>query len=165
MEKIVVAAVSENGVIGSNGNIPWHSREDLQYFKSITMGYPVIMGRKTFESLKKPLKGRLNIVLTRNLNASYDFEDVKTFNELYKAFAYLENIVKAEKVFIIGGSEIYSQAISSADRMSISRMNFKAEGNVYFPEIDWNEWQEEDRFKYQEFDAVIYKRIHKENKN
>lgn len=165
MEKIIVAAVSENGVIGNNGGIPWHSKEDLQYFKSLTMGFPVIMGRKTFESLKKPLKGRLNVVLTRNISARYDIEDVVAFYDLNEALRYLENDVKAEKVFIIGGSEIYRQAVPSADRMCISRMKFQAEGNVCFPEINWNEWYEQDRLKYQEFDAVIYTRINKENKN
>lgn len=158
MEKIIVVAVSKNGVIGKNGTIPWHSKEDLQYFKSLTMGSPVIMGRKTFESLKKPLKGRLNVVISRNHDLKYDLEGVVVFNELKEAFNYCKNQEKADKVFIIGGAEIYKAALKDADVLSISRMNFEVDGDVLFPEVDWSKWEEETRIKYSDFDVVLYMR-------
>lgn len=95
MQKIIVAAVAQNGVIGSDGTIPWHSREDMQYFKSLTMGSPIIMGRKTYESLGKPLKGRLNIVISRHMKSAS--EDLLVFDSLQKAYDYCRNEAKAIK--------------------------------------------------------------------
>lgn len=138
--------------------IPWHSKEDLQYFKSLTMGFPVIMGRKTFESLKKPLKGRLNIVISRNKELNYDLEGVKVFNTLESAYAYCRETEKSEKVFIIGGGEIYKQAIKTADVMSISRMKIVAEGDTFFPDFDKNKWEEETKINYPDFDVILYVR-------
>lgn len=158
MQKIIVVAVAQNGVIGKEGSIPWHSREDMQYFKSLTMGSPIIMGRKTFESLGKPLKGRLNIVISRHESLKETFPEVMVFNSLQKAFDYCENEAGAEKVFIIGGGEIYKEAVKTADGMSISQMKFEAEGNVYFPEFDSSQWVREVKAGYDDFDVVWYKR-------
>ncbi|HEX2865386.1 MAG TPA: dihydrofolate reductase [Ignavibacteriales bacterium] len=156
MQKIIVAAVAQNGVIGNNGTIPWHSREDMQYFKSLTMGSPIIMGRKTYESLGKPLKGRLNIVISRMMKS--ELPDVLVFASLSEAFKYCENEAKAEKVFIIGGGEIYKEAVTSADLMSLSEMKFEAEGNVFFPEVDTSKWEREVRADYEDFQVIWYKR-------
>ncbi|MDP4192948.1 MAG: dihydrofolate reductase [Bacteroidota bacterium] len=161
MEKIIVVAVSKNGVIGKGGTIPWHSKEDMQYFKSLTMGFPVVMGRKTFESLKKPLKGRLNIVISRNKELKYNYDEVKVFNDLTDAYNYCSDHEKVEKIFIIGGAEIYKQAIKTADVLSVSRMDFEAEGDVLFPELDWGKWEEETRIKYPDFSVVLYVRKRK----
>lgn len=151
-----MVAISKNGIIGNKGSIPWHSKEDLQYFKSLTMGFPVIMGRKTFESLKKPLKGRLNLVISRNKDLYYDSEDVRVFNQLKEAYDFCRNEIKAKKVFIIGGADVYNQAINDADVLSISKMNFESEGDVFFPKIDWTKWEEETRIKHTDFDIVLY---------
>lgn len=156
MQKIIVAAVAQNGVIGNEGSIPWHSREDMQYFKSLTMGSPIIMGRKTYESLGKPLKGRLNIVISRIMKS--EVPDLLVFTSLSEAYKYCENEVKAEKVFIIGGGEIYKEAVKTADAMSLSEMKFKAEGNVFFPELEPSKWEREVKAEYEDFQVIWYKR-------
>jgi dihydrofolate reductase len=155
---IIIVAVATNGVIGkANGEMPWHVKEDFQHFKKTTMGSPIIMGRKSFESLGKPLKGRENIVVTRNVNLNYDFDDVKIFLSLNEAIEYCKSLNK-EKIFITGGGEIYKQSISSADEMIISHMKFEAEGEVKFPEIDMNEWYIDSKDDREQFAIITYKR-------
>ncbi len=156
MRKIIISAVARNGVIGrSNGEMPWHSREEFQHFKNTTLGSPIIMGRKTFESLGKPLKGRLNIVVSHQPNLNLGFEEVKIFNGLNEAIEYCGG-ASFEKIFIIGGGKIYMQAIEVADEMIISIMNFEAEGDVFFPEIDSEVWTVENRDKRSEFEILTY---------
>ncbi len=158
MEKIIIVAVAKNNVIGNNGTIPWHSKEELQHFKNTTMGSPIIMGRKTFESIKKPLKGRTNIVISRNENLKYDFDEIKIFKSLENAYEFCENELKPEKVFIIGGGEIYKEAMKDADKIRISRMNLSAEGDVFFSEIDEIMWEKTSSESYQEFEVEVYER-------
>jgi len=139
LKKILIAAVSKNNIIGKDGKVPWHSEEELQFFKKNTIGFPVIMGRKTWESLGKPLQGRLNIVVTSNQEYSSPYHEVVFFFSLQQALKFCVTSVY-EKIFIIGGGEIYKQIISDADEMIISEMNFETEGDVYFPEIDGTKW-------------------------
>ena len=115
------------------------------------------MGRKSFESLGKPLKGRENIVVTRNADLNYDFDDVKIVHSLDEAIAHCKLLSK-EKIFITGGGEIYKQSISIADEMIISHMKFEAKGEVKFPEIDMNEWYIDSRDNRDQFEIVTYKR-------
>jgi dihydrofolate reductase len=158
LKKIIIVAVAQNGVIGkSNGEISWHVKEEFQHFKNTTMGFPMIMGRKTFNSLGKPLKGRPHLVVSRNKNLSISFEEVKIFLSIDEAIKGAEEYNK-EKVFIIGGGEIYSQSINIVDEMLISFMKFEAEGDVYFPKIDNTIWQEESREKRDEFEIVKFVR-------
>ena len=158
MKKIIISAVAQNGVIGrSNGEMPWHSKEEFQHFKNTTIGFPIIMGRVTFETLGKPLKGRLNIIITRRNNLHYKFDDVKIFNSLNDAYSFCEE-QKYEKAFVIGGGKIYKQAMESVDEMLISIMNFEAEGDVYFPKIDENIWTMSKREKRSEFEILTYER-------
>ncbi|MCL5029266.1 MAG: dihydrofolate reductase [Bacteroidetes bacterium] len=158
MKKIIISAIAKNGVIGrSNGEMPWHSKEEFQHFKSTTFGFPVIMGRVTFETLGKPLKGRLNVIITSNNNLKYDFNDVKIFNSLEQAFEFCES-QKFEKVFIIGGGKIYKQAMKYVDEMIISIMNFEAEGDVFFPEINPRNWKIISSEKRNEFEILTYVR-------
>ena len=158
MKIIIISAVAQNRVIGkSNEEMPWHSKEEFQHFKQTTFGFPVIMGRKTFETLGKPLKGRLNIILTRNTDFKYDFDEVKIFDSLENAYTFCEDH-DYEKVFIIGGAQIYNQAMSTADEMLISIMKFEAEGDVLFPKIDDNLWLIESREKRNEFEILKYKK-------
>jgi dihydrofolate reductase len=158
---IIISAISRNGVIGrSNGKMPWHMKEEFQHFKDTTMGFPIIMGRKTFESLGKPLKGRLNIVITRNPNLKLDFDEVKKFFSLKESLEYCLSLGQ-EKVFITGGGEIYKQAINIADEMILSFLTFDAEGEVYFPKIDMQIWKEESRDERNDFEIVRYVRIEK----
>lgn len=163
MKKIIISAVAKNGVIGrSSGEIPWHSKEEFQHFKSTTLGFPIIMGRITFETLGKPLKGRLNIVISSNNRLKYDFEEVVIFNSLDEAYVFCEK-KDYEKVFIIGGAKIYKQAMDDADKMIISIMNFEAEGDVYFPEISKEIWEVVSKEKRNEFEIQVYIRRYRDD--
>lgn len=154
MIKSIIVAIAGNGVIGrSNGKMPWHVKEEFQHFKKTTLGFPVIMGRKTFETLGKPLNGRLNVIVSRNKNYKLDNEKVIIKDSLQKAIEYCSNL-RFEKIFIIGGGEIYNQAISLVDEMIISYMKFDAEGDVRFPVFnkeDWNIFKIDDRENFEIF--------------
>ena len=158
MKKIIISAKSKNGVIGRQGELPWHSKDEFLHFKTTTFGSPIIMGRKTFQSLGKPLKGRLHLVITRQKNFSLSFREVLILNDLETAFAYCEKN-NFEKVYVIGGGEIYKQAINYADELIISIMNIEVDGDVFFPAIDPSLWKEISREKRNEFDIVVYSKI------
>jgi dihydrofolate reductase len=131
--------------------MPWHEKEEFQHFKKTTLGFPVIMGRKTFETLGKPLKGRENIIVTRNKDFTVNFDETKIFHSLEDAINYCDS-KNSEKAFIIGGGQIYKQAISIADEMILSFMKFEAEGEVKFPEINYEKWEQissEDRERFE----------------
>jgi dihydrofolate reductase len=158
LKLIIISAVAQNGVIGrSNGDMPWHIKEEFQHFKNTTLGFPIIMGRKTFETLGKPLKGRLNIIVTRDVERSFEFDDVKKFYSLNEAIEYCR-ASNPEKTFIIGGGEIYRQGIMLADEMIISFLDFEAEGDVCFPKIDESVWKAEMREKRSQFEIVYFRR-------
>ena len=167
MRKIIISAVAKNGVIGlvsvtksdrkNNGELPWHISEEFRHFKQTTLGSPVIMGRKSFDALGKPLPKRENIVISRNSGLVYPFNDIKIFNSLNKAFEYCEE-KHYEKVFVIGGGQIYAQAINEVDEMIISKLNFDAEGEIFFPAFDENEWEIVERDKREQFEIFWYKR-------
>ena len=128
----VIVAVAEGGVIGANGMMPWHISEDLRMFKRVTSGHPVVMGRRTFESLGRPLPGRTNVVVTRN--PSWSSEGVRVAGSLENAVALFP---PGEEVFVIGGGEIYRQAMPLADRFYLTRIDAAYDGDTFFPE--WNE--------------------------
>lgn len=156
MKVIIISAVAQNGVIGrSNGEMPWHVKEEFRHFKNTTLGYPVIMGRITFEVLGKPLKDRLNIIITGNPDYSIPFKEVIICRNLAGAIEYAAKF-NPEKIFIIGGGEIYKQAISLADEMIISIMHFEAEGDIFFPEINPEKWQVISSEKREQFDIITY---------
>lgn len=136
-EIIIIVAVAHNGAIGRNGDLLFHISEDLRRFKALTMGYPVIMGRKTFESFPKgPLPGRRNIVITRNQN--YDREGIETADSLEGAINLCRD---AEKIFIIGGGEIYRQAIGIADVIELTAIETDVnDADTFFPDIDKGQW-------------------------
>ena len=137
----LIVAMAENRTIGRNNELPWRLSEDLKYFKSVTMGKPIVMGRKTFDSIGKPLPGRLNIVITRN--ADWQHPEVRPANSLEQAVAIAaeENPENGE-VMVIGGEEIYRTALERADRLYITRVQAKVEGDAFFPEYNESEWQE-----------------------
>lgn len=158
MRKIIISAVAKNNVIGkSNGELPWHISEEFKHFKETTLGSPIIMGRKSFDALGKPLPKRENIIISKNKELSYPFADIKIFNNLIDAFRHCKN-KNYEKVFVIGGGQIYSQAIDLVDEMIISKLNFDAEGEVYFPKYDENNWEIVKRDKKEQFEIFWYKR-------
>lgn len=155
---VIIVAIAKNGVIGkANGEMPWHIKEDFQHFKKTTMGFPIIMGRKSFESFGKPLPGRENIIVTRNTNLKYDFDGIKIFYSLQDAVDYSRSLNK-EKVFITGGGEIYNQSISFADEMIISHMKFDVVGEVKFPDFNVDDWKIISRDEKEEFEIVTYLR-------
>lgn len=138
-ELIQIVAMAKNRAIGFNGDIPWHLPEDLKHFKATTMGHPVIMGRKTWESLPfKPLKGRRNVVVTRN--ADYIAQGADTFQSIEEAIAACKS---DETPIIIGGEQIYRQSIPFASALMITEVDLVPENaDAFFPEIDPAEWRE-----------------------
>jgi dihydrofolate reductase len=158
LKKIVIAAVAKNGVIGrSNGEMPWHSKTEFRHFKNTTLGFPIIMGRKTFNTLGSPLKGRLNIIITHNKELNSKFEDIITFDNVPAAYAFCEN-KKYEKIFLIGGGSLFPQFLKDADEMIISIMDLIAEGDISFPEIDENVWTIKSKDKRPEFTIIYYEK-------
>lgn len=156
MKIIIISAVARNGVIGrSNGEMPWNVKEEFQHFKNTTLGFPIIMGRVTFETLGKPLKNRLNVVITNQSGYSLPFDEVIICRDLSEAIESVRKL-NPEKIFIIGGGKVYRQAIAIADEMIISIMKFDAEGDVYFPEIDAGIWKEISREIREQFDIITY---------
>mgnify|MGYP003435959834 CR=1 FL=1 len=159
MKVIIISAIAQNGVIGrANGEMPWHVKEEFQHFKNTTFGYPVIMGRKTFGTLGKPLKGRLNVVVTRQQDLLQESEDLKLFNKLESAVGFFFD-KKKKKIFIIGGGEIYRQAITFAHEMILSFMKFSAKGEVLFPVIDEKIWKKELIESHDKFDIYKFERM------
>lgn len=154
----VIAAIAKNGVIGrSNGEMPWHVKEEFQHFKNTTLGYPLIMGRKSFDALGKPLKGRLNIVLTKNAGYDPGFKEVVVFNQMEKALEYCKE-ASYNRAFIIGGGKIFEEYIPLADEMILSFLNFDAVGDVFFPEIDESIWEVTSVDKRNEFVIKYFKK-------
>lgn len=147
----IIVAIAQNGTIGDKNSLLWHIKEDMRFFRTTTSGHAVVMGRKTFESLgSKPLPKRKNIVITR---ADRSFEGAFTAHSLEEAIAMAEG---DEEIFIIGGAQIYAEALSVADRMYITRVERDYEGDTSFPKIDYSQWRlvSEERFERgEEFDA------------
>jgi dihydrofolate reductase len=142
MAKIaMIAAVAENGVIGSDQSIPWRIPSDTAFFKRTTMGKPMVMGRKQFETVGKPLPGRTNIIVTRQ--SGYQPEGVLVFSSIEAALAEAQRIAErdgVDEVMVIGGGEIYGQVLSQAERLYITHVDLSPEGEVRFPEIAPEEW-------------------------
>ncbi|MCB0746972.1 MAG: dihydrofolate reductase [Ignavibacteriae bacterium] len=156
VKKIIITAIAQNGIIGSKGKLPWDIKEELKHFKETTKGSPVLFGRITFESFGKPLKDRLNIVISKTFSKSKMRENVLSFSSLKKANEFLEEN-DYEKVFICGGRNIYKAELDKSDEMIISWMKFFAEGDTKFPEINFNNWEISGRKDYKEFEVVYYK--------
>lgn len=151
---IIIAAVSDNNVIGNKGELPWKIPEDMKLFKSLTYGNVVIMGRKTFESLgKKPLPGRTNIVVSNSLEKDFEYKVTDSLEEAIKT-AREEN----KDIFIIGGASIYKQALPLADMMCISHIKGNFVGDTFFPDFDLSEWNIREEKKFDDFTFRIYVR-------
>ncbi len=132
----IVVAMNQNNVIGVNNQLPWYIPEDLKHFKQITMGKPIIMGRKTFESIGRVLPGRDNVVITRDINWSYP--EVITYNSLFKA---IEAYHEYEEICIIGGGQIFEQALPIAHELHVTIIDYVVDNpTTFFPNIDITEW-------------------------
>lgn len=132
----LIVAVSKNNVIGADNGLLWQMPADLRHFKAVTMGHTVIMGRKTYESIGKPLPGRRNIVVTRQ--EEFSANGCEIANSLQDA---VDLCTKEQEVFIVGGGEVYKQAIHAADKIYLTRIYGQFEGDTVFPEINFSEWR------------------------
>jgi len=141
MKISLIVAMASNRVIGLNNQMPWHLSADLKKFKSITMGKPIVMGRKTFESIGRPLPGRTNIIISRN--ADYRQEGCVVTNDLDSALTSACQL--ADEIFVIGGSALYDALLPRANRLYLTQINAAFEGDTFFPEINQDEWQELNR--------------------
>jgi dihydrofolate reductase len=138
-EIIIIAAVAKNGVIGKDNQLLWHIPEDMKHFREVTAGKPVVMGRKTWESLPerfRPLPGRRNVVISRQQN--YVAQGAETADSLEYA---IQKCLDAESIFVIGGAEIYAQAMKIADRMILTEIELSPEGDAHFPTIAPQDWK------------------------
>lgn len=134
--------MDENGLIGADGGLPWRLPADLKHFKRRTMGKPILMGRRTFESIGRPLPGRDNLVLTRD--GTFNNEGVQRVASLDQACDWTRG-QGAEELAIIGGAQIYALALPRVDRLVVTRVHGQFAGDTYFPEIDWQAWREIER--------------------
>lgn len=157
MEIIIIAAMADNRIIGRDNKLPWHIPEELRLFKKTTMGFPMIMGRKTFESFPSPLPGRRHIVLSRNKN--YTPRKVESAESLEKAIAMCDAV---KKVFIIGGAEVFKQALAMTTKIFLTALEREVEGDVSFPEISENKFLEVSRMRHQNgsepFTVITYQK-------
>ena len=146
IEIVLIAAIAENGVIGRDNKLPWRIKSDMQYFRSLTMGKPVVMGRKTFQSIGKPLKGRTNIVVSRD--PDFAGEGIVVAPDIARALeAARGNALRrgCNSIAIIGGTEIFRQTMPLADRLALTLVHAKPQGDTVFPQIDGKSWRETDR--------------------
>ena len=157
----IIAAIGKNGELGKNNDLIWHLPNDLKRFKKVTAGHHVIMGRKTFESLGKPLPNRTNIIITRN--STYTAEGCVIVNSLQEA---IEAAQEDENPFILGGAQIYKQALEIADVLDLTRVDASLEADAFFPEIDLEKWkvvaredhQKDEKHQYN-YSFVTYKKV------
>ncbi len=147
----IIVAIAQNGTIGDKNALLWHIKEDMRFFRTTTSGHPVIMGRKTFESLgSKPLPKRTNIVITR---AEREFEGALTAHSLQEAIRMAGD---DEEIFIMGGAQIYREALPVVDRMYITHVGRDYEGDTVFPEIDYSKWKLVDVVRYERGEEYEY---------
>ncbi|MDX1497901.1 MAG: dihydrofolate reductase [Salinisphaeraceae bacterium] len=138
MSKIsLIVAMDENDLIGRDNDLPWRLSNDLRHFKQVTMGKPLVMGRKCFESIGKPLPGRRNIVLTRD--PVWQAQGVEVANDFEQALSMTADV---DEVMIIGGAQIYAQALERVECIYLTRIHASFEGDTYFPAVDWQQWEE-----------------------
>ncbi|MBM7070447.1 type 3 dihydrofolate reductase [Shewanella sp. 202IG2-18] len=138
MKISMIAAMTVNRVIGKDNQMPWHLPEDLKHFKASTMGKPIVMGRKTFESIGRPLPGRHNIVITRQ--SDFSVEGITAVSSFEEAKSAAGNV---EEIAVIGGGQLYKQLLPIADKLYLTLINIDVDGDTYFPDWDDGSWQQE----------------------
>jgi len=143
MRLALIVAQGRNRVIGNENRLPWYLPEDLRYFKQVTLGKPIIMGRKTYESIGKPLPGRTNIVITRDPDWFADGVKLSASLEEAVEIAEAQALVDGgDEAVIIGGAQIYAQSLSLVDRLYMTEVDAEPEGDAWFPEVDYSLWVE-----------------------
>jgi len=145
MQIFMIVAMAENRVIGKNNQLPWRLPADLRRFKTLTWGKPIVMGRKTYDSIGKPLPGRLNIIVTRDQH--FNATGCAIAHTLQQAFQLAAE--QNDTCFVIGGNEIYQQALPYASRIYLTIVHHLFEGDVTFPELNLNEWEEKECIKHE----------------
>ncbi|HEY6075798.1 MAG TPA: dihydrofolate reductase [Gaiella sp.] len=154
MTVTILAAVGRNGVIGVDGGLPWHLPDELQLFKELTLGHVLVMGRRTYESVGRPLPGRTTVVVTRRP----DWEAVGAL----RAGSVEEALTTAseidDQVFVVGGAQVYAEALPAADRLALTFVDAEPEGDTMFPDVDWSHWREVARRDGQGWEHVTYER-------
>ena len=161
----LIVAMARNGVIGKDNRLPWHLPEDLQRFKRLTMGHPIIMGRKTYESIGKLLPGRTSVIVTRR--QGYLLPGAIIAHSLEDA---IDRCANDDEIFVIGGAQIYRAALDLADRLLITQIDREIAGDTVFPPVDWSRWREVERQPCPDVEAqglqahfVVYARIQSAN--
>ncbi|MDQ3104375.1 MAG: dihydrofolate reductase [Actinomycetota bacterium] len=153
MTVTLVAAVGSNGVIGREGGLPWARTGDLAHFKSLTMGHVLVMGRRTYESIGRPLPGRVSIVITRQ--AAWSGPDgVVGCHDVESALARAAQL--DPEVFVIGGEQVFAATLPVADRMVLTHVEQAPDGDTWFPAVDWSRWREVSRQSYEGFEIATY---------
>ncbi len=149
----LIAAVARNGVIGAGQSMPWHLPEDFAFFKRTTMGHPLVMGRRTFDSIGRVLPGRRHIVITRQ--ADWAHAEVETVHSLVEALALAG---PADEVFVAGGGQVYAEAMPYAHRLLVTEVDLEPEGDTHFPPVDPATWVETERVPGERCAWVTYER-------
>jgi len=159
----LIWAMDEQRVIGSYNKLPWHLPEDLKFFKRVTMGHPIAMGRKTHESIGKPLPGRENIIITRD--RQFKSEGCTILHSVEECLDYTKKFAEDEEVFVIDGAEIFKELIQHADRLYLTMIHHQFEGDTLFPVFHIDEWELEsrqmgvkDEKNPYDYEFLIYKR-------
>lgn len=152
----LVAAVGSNGVIGRDGVLPWPPTGDLKQFKALTTGHVLVMGRKTYDSIGRPLPQRISVVVTRR--TGWKGPDEVVVSHDVDGALDLAGELDGE-VFVIGGAQLYAQAYARADRMVLTHVDAAPEGDVWFPEVDWAQWREVESVPYEGYRVATYERV------
>ncbi|MBM7602098.1 dihydrofolate reductase [Metabacillus crassostreae] len=160
----LIVAMDENRLIGKDNQLPWHLPQDLAYFKRMTMNHKIVMGRKTYESIGRPLPGRENIILTRD--HSYKMDGCKVLHSIEEILELSKNT--DENIFVIGGAEIFKEILPYSDRLYMTHIHHNFEGDTFFPQLKETDWETlsveagiKDIKNPYEFDFVIYQKINK----
>jgi len=149
MKIVLVAAIGRNNVIGRDGQLPWRLKSDLKHFRALTIGKPVVMGRKTYESIGKPLPGRTNIVLTRDLGVIVPGGVLATTMDAAMGYAKEDAVRRGvDEIMVIGGGDVFERLLPKADRLEITHVHASPEGDAYFPRIEPSDWREVNRVSY-----------------
>jgi dihydrofolate reductase len=153
----IVAAVGRNGVIGVDGGLPWHLPDDLRRFKEVTIGHVLVMGRKTYESIGRPLPGRTTVVVTRRPGWRPGVDGVLVAHSVADAVETARTV--DDEVFVVGGAEVYAAALPLTDRLALTFVDAEPEGDTFFPAVDWDDWRETARHSGDGWAQVDYERV------
>jgi dihydrofolate reductase len=156
MTVTILAAIARNGVIGVDGGLPWHLPDELALFKELTLGHVLVMGRRTYESVGRPLPGRTTIVVTRRPDWEPGVDGVLRAASVEEALEVACEI--DDEVFVVGGAEVYAAALSTADRLALTFVDSEPEGDTTFPDVDWSPWRETARREGDGWTNVTYER-------